>query len=119
CEAGFDVRTCITVQVTSQVAKVTFESSVDILLFLKYMVKLGGQINMHPDDVSRIQLELFLLLQKLITEWHIIHFVGTTPCESRAIEDSSSQLSLLQISKCINILSYSLEMANGLVGQVG
>ncbi|GKA89298.1 nuclear pore complex protein NUP160 isoform X2 [Tanacetum coccineum] len=106
-EAGFDVRTCITVQVTSQVAKVTFDSAVDILLLLKYMVKLGGQINMHPDDVSRIQIELFPLLQKIITEWHIIYFLGTTPCESRAIEDSSSQLSLLRINSSSNRRSWN------------
>ncbi|GJY39692.1 nuclear pore complex protein NUP160, partial [Tanacetum coccineum] len=49
-EAGFDVRTCITVQVTSQVAKVTFDSAVDILLLLKYMVKLGGQIAAATED---------------------------------------------------------------------
>lgn len=44
-EVAFDIRTCITVQVTSQVAKVMFESAVDILLLLSYMVKLGGQVS--------------------------------------------------------------------------
>ncbi|GKE53741.1 nuclear pore complex protein NUP160 isoform X2 [Tanacetum coccineum] len=95
CEMGFDSTTCITVQGTSQVAKVIFDSAVDILILLNYMVKLAGQINMLPEDVSRIQLELLPLLQKIITQWHIVHFLGTTPCESPPMEDSSSQLSLL------------------------
>lgn len=43
-EAVFNIKTCITVQVTSQLAKVMFESAVDILLLLSYMVKLGGQV---------------------------------------------------------------------------
>lgn len=107
CEAVFDINTCITVQVTSQVAKVMFESAVDMLLLLSYMVKLGGQINMLPDDVSRVQLELFPLIQEIITEWHIIHFFGTTPCESPAIEDFSSQLSLLQIDSSIDRRSWN------------
>ncbi|KAI7734640.1 hypothetical protein M8C21_024531, partial [Ambrosia artemisiifolia] len=92
-----DIRTCLTVQVTSQVAKVMFESALDILLLLSYMMKLGGQINMLPEDVSRVQQELFPLIQEIITEWHIIHFFGTTPCEAPTMEDFSSQLSLLQI----------------------
>nr|GEW15144.1 hypothetical protein [Tanacetum cinerariifolium] len=68
CEMGFDITTCITVQVTSQVAKVIFDSAVDILILLSYMVKLAGQINMLPEDISRIQLELLPLLQKIITQ---------------------------------------------------
>lgn len=106
-EALFDIRTGITVQVTSQVAKVMFESAVDILLLLNYIVKLGGQINMSPDDVSRVQLELFPLIQEIITEWHILHFFGTTQCESPAIEDFSSQLSLLQIDSTANRRSWN------------
>ncbi|XP_024959556.1 nuclear pore complex protein NUP160 isoform X1 [Cynara cardunculus var. scolymus] len=106
-EAIFDISACITVQVTSQVAKVMFESAVDMLLLLSYMVKLGGQINMLPDDVSRVQLELFPLIQEIITEWHIIHFFGTRPCESPAMEDFSSQLSLLQIDSSIDRRSWN------------
>ncbi|KAL7592828.1 hypothetical protein Lser_V15G33426 [Lactuca serriola] len=106
-EAVFDISTCITVQATSQVAQVMFESAVGILLLLSYMVKLGGQINMSPDDVSRVQLELFPLIQEIITEWHIIHFFSTTPSESPAIEDFSSQLSLLQIDSSIDRRSWN------------
>ncbi|KAI3516475.1 hypothetical protein L1887_15392 [Cichorium endivia] len=65
-EAVFDISTCATVQATSQVSQVMFESAVEILLLLTYM------INMSPDDVSRLQLELFPLIQEIITEWHII-----------------------------------------------
>ncbi|KAJ9550716.1 hypothetical protein OSB04_014761 [Centaurea solstitialis] len=106
-EANFDIGTCITVQVTSQVTKVMFESAVDMLLLLSYMVKLGGQINMLPDDVSRVQVELFPLIQEIITEWHIIHFFGTTPCESPAMEDFSSQLSSLQIDSSMDRRSWN------------
>ncbi|XP_076919952.1 nuclear pore complex protein NUP160-like [Bidens hawaiensis] len=107
CKAVLDIGTCITVQVTSQVAKVMFESALDILLMLSYMMKLSGQINMTPEDVSRVQLELFPLIQEIITEWHIIHFFGTTPCESPTMEDFSSQLSLLQIDNSANRRSWN------------
>ncbi|KAK9076950.1 hypothetical protein SSX86_005285 [Deinandra increscens subsp. villosa] len=106
-KAVLDIRTGITVQVTSQVAKVMFESALDILLLLSYMMKLGGQINMLPEDVSRVQLELFPLIQEIITEWHIIHFFGTTPCESPTMEDFSSQLSSLQIDSSTNRRSWN------------
>ncbi|KAK1430067.1 hypothetical protein QVD17_12562 [Tagetes erecta] len=106
-KAVLDIRTGITVQVTSQVAKVMFESALDILLLLSYMMKLGGQINMLPEDVSRVQLELFPLIHEIITEWHIIHFLGTTPCESPSMEDFSSQLSLLQIDSSANRRSWN------------
>ncbi|KAI3709094.1 hypothetical protein L2E82_38852 [Cichorium intybus] len=106
-EAVFDISTCVTVQATSQVSQVMFESAVEILLLLTYMVKLGGQINMSPDDVSRVQLELFPLIQEIITEWHIIHFFTTTPSESPAMEDFSSQLSLLQIDNSIDRRSWN------------
>ncbi|KAM0016260.1 putative transcription factor WD40-like family [Helianthus debilis subsp. tardiflorus] len=106
-KAVLDIRTCVTVQVTSQVAKVMFESALDILLLLSYMMKLGGQINMLPEVVSRVQLELFPLIQEIITEWHIIHFFGTTPCEAPTMEDFSSQLSLLQIDSSANRRSWN------------
>ena len=47
------------------------------------------QIYMLHDDISRIQLELVPM----------IHFFGTTPTESPALEDFSSQLSSLQIGR--------------------
>ena len=57
------------------------------------------QIHMLHDDISRIQLELVPMIQEIITEWHIIHFLGTTTSESSAAEDFSSQLSSLQLGK--------------------
>lgn len=59
---------------------------------------------MLNDDIARIQLELVPMVQEIITEWHIIHFLGTTPSESPAAEDFSSQLSSLQIGWLISIL---------------
>lgn len=52
---------------------------------------------MLPDDVSKIQLELVPIIQEIISEWLIVHFFTTTPSESAAVEDFSSQLSSLQI----------------------
>ena len=57
------------------------------------------QIYMLHDDISRIQLELVPMIQEIVTEWLIIHFFGTTPTESPALEDFSSQLSSLQIGR--------------------
>ncbi|KAL5542946.1 hypothetical protein UlMin_010656 [Ulmus minor] len=85
------------VQATSQIAKAMFESALDILLFLSYLVNNGGQIHLFPGDISKIQLELIPIVQEIISEWLIIHFFATTPSESAAIEDFSSQLSLLHI----------------------
>lgn len=59
---------------------------------------------MLNDDIARIQLELVPMVQEIITEWHIIHFLGATPSESPAAEDFSSQLSSLQIGWLISIL---------------
>lgn len=39
------------------------------------------------------------MIQEIVSEWLIILFFGTTPSESPAIEDFSSQLSSLQIGK--------------------
>ena len=57
------------------------------------------QIHMLHDDISRIQLELVPMIQEIVTEWLIIHFFSTTPSESPALEDFSSQLSSLQIGR--------------------
>lgn len=96
-EVALDINASILVQATSQVAKVMFESALDILLFLSYLVSISGQINMLHDDISKIQLDLVPMVQEIIYEWLLLHFFATTPSESAAIEDFSSQLSLLQI----------------------
>jgi len=59
------------------------------------------QINMLHDDTSRIQLEFIPMIQEIVSEWLIIHFLSTTPSESPSIEDFSSQLSSLQIGKSV------------------
>lgn len=96
-EMSFDINTSILVQATSQIAKFIFESALDVLLFVSYLLKISGQINMLHDDTSRIQLEFIPMIQEIVSEWLIIHFLSTTPSESPSIEDFSSQLSSLQI----------------------
>ncbi|TYJ95575.1 nuclear pore complex protein NUP160 isoform X5 [Cucumis melo var. makuwa] len=54
-------------------------------------------IGLLHDDTSRIKLELIPMIEEIICEWHIINFLAITPSESAAVEDFSSQLSLLQI----------------------
>lgn len=44
-EIVFTVRSSVTVQSTSQVAKVMFESALDVLLLLSYMVNISGQVS--------------------------------------------------------------------------
>jgi nuclear pore complex protein Nup160 len=56
---------------------------------------------MLHDDTSRIQLEFIPMIQEIVSEWLIIHFLSTTPSESPSIEDFSSQLSSLQIGKSV------------------
>ncbi|KAK9145964.1 hypothetical protein Sjap_005867 [Stephania japonica] len=96
-EVKFNINTSIMVQSTSQIAKVMFESALDILLLLGYLVNISGQVHMMQEDISRIQLELVPLIEEILTEWLILHFLGITPCESPASEDFSSQLSSLHI----------------------
>ncbi|KAG5228130.1 nuclear pore complex protein [Salix suchowensis] len=96
-EMSFDINNSILIQATSQIAKVIFESALDVLLFVSYLLKISGQINMLHDDTSRIQLEFIPMIQEIVSEWLIIHFLSTTPSESPSIEDFSSQLSSLQI----------------------
>lgn len=44
-EVALDINASILVQATSQVAKVMFESALDILLFLSYLVSISGQVS--------------------------------------------------------------------------
>ncbi|KNA07445.1 hypothetical protein SOVF_171860 isoform B [Spinacia oleracea] len=87
----------IIVQATSQVAELMFESALNVLLFLSYILDISGQVHMLPDDMSRIQLELIPMVHEIIAEWLIIHFLATMPSESHSAEDFSSQLSSLKI----------------------
>ncbi|KAM1570247.1 hypothetical protein ACFX14_035327 [Malus domestica] len=98
-ESGTWSRILKVIEATSQVAKVMYESAFDILLFLSYVVSISGQIQMLHDDVSKIQLDLIPRIEKIISEWLLIHFCATTPSESAEIEDFSSQLSVLHIDE--------------------
>lgn len=70
------------------------------------------QIDLLHDDTSRIKLELIPMIEEIICEWHIIHFLAITPSESAAIEDFSSQLSLLQIGRCKVVLAGIINLVN-------
>ncbi|KAG4176901.1 hypothetical protein ERO13_A11G274000v2 [Gossypium hirsutum] len=96
----------ILVQASCQIAKVMFEYALDILLFVSYLMSIGGQINMVHDDITRIQVDLVPMIEEIISEWLIILVFCTTPSESPPIEDFSSQLSLLQIDNKINKRSW-------------
>eukprot|EP00257_Ricinus_communis_P019155 XP_015578065.1 nuclear pore complex protein NUP160 isoform X1 [Ricinus communis] len=104
---SLEMNISLLVQAASQIAKSMFDSALDILLFVSYLVHISGQINMLPDDISRIQLELVPMIQDIVFEWLIIHFLCTTPSECPAIEDFSSQLSALQIDGSIDKRSWN------------
>ncbi|XP_073287556.1 nuclear pore complex protein NUP160 isoform X2 [Primulina huaijiensis] len=101
-ESVFSINCSATVQATSQIAKVMFESAFDVLMLLNYMISISGQINMSHSHVSRVKVELVPMIQEIITEWHIIYFFGTTPSESPSVEDFSSRLSSLQIDSNVD-----------------
>ncbi|EXC04051.1 hypothetical protein L484_011031 [Morus notabilis] len=106
-DTSLSINASILVQATSQIAKAMFESAFDILLFLSYLVNNSAQIHMLPDDVSKIQLELVPIIQEIISEWLIVHFFTTTPSQSAAVEDFSSQLSSLQIDSSTSRRSWN------------
>ncbi|KAM3290886.1 nuclear pore complex protein isoform X2 [Capsicum chacoense] len=106
-EGLFAVSTALTVQATSQVAKVMFESALDVHLLLSYMVNSSSQIGMSEDEVSRVKLELVPMIQEVLTDWHIIYFFCTTPSESPLLEDFSSQLSSLQLDGNVDRRSWN------------
>ncbi|KAI3983809.1 hypothetical protein MKX01_011517 [Papaver californicum] len=96
-EVDLNISTSILVQSTSQVAKVMFESALDIHLLLGYLVNISAQVQMVGDDISRIEQELVPMVQEILMECLILHFLGTMPSRSPAPEDFSSQLSSLHI----------------------
>ncbi|KAH9684272.1 nuclear pore complex protein NUP160 [Citrus sinensis] len=48
--AVFNISTSILVQATSQIAKVMFESALDVLLFISYLLSIGGQFDNNPNN---------------------------------------------------------------------
>lgn len=108
----FNANISIIVQATSQVAGVMFESALQILLFLSYLLGISGQVHILPDDISKIQLELIPMIHEIIADWLIIHFFGTTPSESLSAEDFSSQLSSLRIDNNTGKRSWSQDLGS-------
>lgn len=96
-EAHLCMNSSVLILSTSQVARVMFESAFDVLLLLGYLVNASGQVDMMYDDVSKIQTELIPMIQDILMEWTVLHFLGTTPSESPAMEDFSTRLSSLHI----------------------
>ncbi|KAK1326210.1 hypothetical protein QJS10_CPA01g00465 [Acorus calamus] len=96
-EASFDINSFLLVHATSQVARVMFESSFDIYMFLGYLVNVGGQILMMEDHIFRTKHQLIPMIQDILMQWFTVHFIGTTLSESPTLEDFSSQLSSLHI----------------------
>lgn len=92
-----NISSSLLVLATSQVARVMFESSFDVLLLLGYLVNVSGQVDMMQIDVSRIKLELIPMIQETLTQWLILHFFGTTPTIPSTMDDFSSRLSSLHI----------------------
>ncbi|XP_047080549.1 nuclear pore complex protein NUP160 [Lolium rigidum] len=92
-----NVNSTILVQATSQVARTMFESAFDLFLFLSYLVGVGGQVSLLQSDVSRIKLKLFPMIQDILGQWIVLHFVGISPTTPPAMEDFSYQLSYLQL----------------------
>ncbi|GAB2284016.1 hypothetical protein Dimus_018499 [Dionaea muscipula] len=96
-ERILNVNSSIVVQATSQVAGVMLECAFDILLLLNYLISISGQIHMLYAEITKVQLELIPMVHEIVIEWLLIYFFGTTPAQSPAVEDFSSQLSSLQI----------------------
>lgn len=54
---------------------------------------------MVQNDITRLRLKIIPMIEGIIMQWHILHFIATTQTESVASEDFSSQLSSLHIGK--------------------
>lgn len=48
-------------------------------------------------DLARIKVKLIPMVQELLTQWLILHFVGSTPSTPLIGDDFSSRLSSLHI----------------------
>ncbi|XP_062224093.1 nuclear pore complex protein NUP160-like isoform X2 [Phragmites australis] len=94
-----NVNSVLLVQATSQVARTMFECAFDLFLFLSYLVGVGGQVSLLQSDVARIKLKLFPMIQDILGQWIVLHFVGISPTTPPTIDDFSYQLSSLQLGK--------------------
>ncbi|XP_068656473.1 nuclear pore complex protein NUP160 isoform X2 [Aristolochia californica] len=93
----FSMNSLLLVQATCQVARVMLESAFDIFLLLVYLINSSGQLLIDHKDISRVQLQLIPMTQKILIQWLIVHLLATTPSESPILEDFSFQLSALHI----------------------
>ncbi|KAF6139257.1 hypothetical protein GIB67_021467 [Kingdonia uniflora] len=106
-QAVLNINMSLLVQSTAYISKLMFESALNMLLLLGYLVNISGQVHLVHDDISRIQLELVPMIQEILTEWLILHFLGTTPSKSPPLEDFSAQLSFLHIDSNTNKKSWN------------
>jgi nuclear pore complex protein Nup160 len=56
-----------------------------------------NQVSLLQNDVARIKLKLFPMIQDILGQWIVLHFVGTSPTSPPTIDDFSYQLSSLQL----------------------
>uniref|UniRef100_A0A1D1Y398 Nuclear pore complex protein Nup160 n=3 Tax=Anthurium amnicola TaxID=1678845 RepID=A0A1D1Y398_9ARAE len=105
-KACFNIKSCLLIQATSQMAKLMLESSFDILLLLRYLVNANIQVNMEQSDIFRITHRLVPMIQDIIMHWFAIYFLATTSTESPTSEDFSSRLSSLHIDNKPNRRSW-------------
>lgn len=96
-EGNCSVNFLLLVQATSQVARVMFETAFDVLLLLGYLINTSGQVSMILDDITRIKVNLIPLTHEILTQWLVLHFMGTTPTSPTIMDDFSSRLSSLHI----------------------
>lgn len=92
-----NINSMLLVQATSQVARTMFESAFDLFLFLRYLVGVGGQVSLLQSDAARIKLKLLPMIQDILGQWIVLHFIGISPTMPPTIEDFSYQLSSLQL----------------------
>ncbi|PKA58130.1 hypothetical protein AXF42_Ash019834 [Apostasia shenzhenica] len=84
------------VHASSQVARVMFESVFDVFLLLGYLINASGQVSMMQADVTRIKINLIPMALEILTQWLVLHFLGTTPT-TPVVDDFTSRLSSLHI----------------------
>ncbi|KAL6629816.1 hypothetical protein ACP70R_029581 [Stipagrostis hirtigluma subsp. patula] len=92
-----NINSALLVQATSQVARTMFECAFDLFLFLSYLVDVGGQVSLLQSDVARLKQKLFPMIQDILGQWIVLHFVGISPTTPPTIDDFSYQLSSLQL----------------------
>lgn len=108
----FNINSSLLVLATSQIARVMFESSFDLLLLLGYLINVSGQVDMMQTDVARIKLELIPMIQETLSQWLILHYLGTTPTSPPTIDDFSSRLSSLHIGNISDKRSFDEKLGS-------